>query len=210
MKKILWTMLLGGLALQASVHAEENYRTAVWFDALFDESGQVRELQAQDEAEQTPAFWAQLRSRVLRARIPPVSELGQPASFRTGVRVSLEVRKDASAGAVAIKGLEMAPLPIERNYVGYPADAKNSPGWSGSITVACTVTIEGLCRDIVVDALPGMPESVRKFGKASLEAWRFRPQEINGKPVEGRALVSLQLKTLDSQPKDFREPRRVF
>lgn len=210
MKKILWGMLLGGMALQASVHAEESYRTAVWFDALFDESGQVRELQAQDEAEQTPAFWAQLRSRVLRARIPPVSELGQPASFRTGVRVSLEVRKDASAGAVAIKGLEMAPLPIERNYVGYPADAKNSPGWSGSITVACTVTIEGLCRDIVVDALPGMPESVRKFGKASLEAWRFRPQEINGKPVEGRALVSLQLKTLDSQPKDFREPRRVF
>jgi len=144
------------------------------------------------------------------ARIPPVSEQGQPATFRTGVRVSLEVRKDAAAGAVAIKGLEMAPLPIERNFVGYPADAKNSPGWSGAVTVACTVTVEGLCRDIVVDALPGMPESVRKFGKASLEAWRFRPQEVNGKPVEGRALVSLQLETSDGQPKDFREPRRVF
>jgi len=210
MKRFLCALMLGGVAVQASVHAEESYRTAVWFDALFDAAGQVRELQAQDEAEQTPAFWAQLRSRVLRARIPPVSEQGQPATFRTGVRVSLEVRRDAAAGAVAIKGLEMAPLPIERNFVGYPVDAKNSPGWSGAVTVACTVTVEGLCRDIVVDALPGMPESVRKFGKASLEAWRFRPQEVNGKPVEGRALVSLQLETSDSQPKDFREPRRVF
>ena len=52
-----------------------------------------------------------------------------------------------------------------------------------------------------------MPESVRKYAKASLEHWEFEPQRLDGQPIEGEYEVRIRLETVDGKPQDFREDR---
>ena len=52
---------------------------------------------------------------------------------------------------------------------------------------------EGLCHKIDVKMLPGMPESVRRFAKASFEGWVFEAQRVNNRPVEGQVSMRFAL-----------------
>ena len=77
----------------------------------------------------------------------------------------------------------------------------------GAVRATCTVGTEGRCTTIDVKALPGIPESVRRFAKASLEGWIFEPQQVNGKPIDGEYTLRLHLNTLDDLPQDFRQDK---
>jgi hypothetical protein len=52
-----------------------------------------------------------------------------------------------------------------------------------------------------------MPDSVRRYAKASLEGWAFAPQEVDGKPIEGEFVLRLVLNTLDDVPENFKQDK---
>ncbi len=113
----------------------------------------------------------------------------------------------AEGDSVKIICLSMGPLPIQKHYASYPRDVAQSGGWEGEVQALCTVSSEGRCTAIDVTALPGIPESVRRFAKASLEGWTFEPQWVNDKPIVGEYKLSLRLNTLDEKPEDFRRDK---
>jgi len=194
--------IAGGAAAQ-EVHQQLN----VWFDVLFDENGQAKEVVPIDEASQSPGFWQQMSARLQKARIPPRQEEGRNASFRTGVRLYLNV--DPAKSTVAISSMQMVPIPTRIAYASYPKDAASKAGWEGEVKMICRVGTDGTCVESKVEMPAGMPESLRRYGRASMEQWRFQPQEVNGKPVEGEYVVLMRLKTADDMPVDFREPRKL-
>ncbi|WP_158218748.1 energy transducer TonB [Roseateles aquatilis] len=179
---------------------------SVWFDVLFDENGQAKEVTPIDEASQPAAFWAQMSARLKQAKIPPHQENGQNATFRSGVRLGLKVDKEK--GTVGITSMEVLPIQTRQYYASYPKDA-NRAGWEGELKMICRVGTDGTCVQMSVEMPAGMPESLRRYGRASMEGWRFRPQEVNGKPVEGEYVVLMRMKTADNMPVDFREPRKL-
>ncbi|HEY1397802.1 energy transducer TonB [Roseateles sp.] len=179
----------------------------VWFDVLFDENGQAKEVVPIDEASQSPAFWQQMTARLQKAKIPPRQEDGKNASFRTGVRLYLNVDKVKST--VAIRSMQMTPIPTKIAYAAYPKDAASNAGWEGELKMICRVGTDGTCVQTSVEMPAGMPESLRRYGRASMEQWRFKPQEVNGKAVEGEYVELMRLKTEDNLPVDFREPRKL-
>lgn len=192
----------GGAAAQ-----EVHQALHVWFDVLFDENGQVSRITPIDEASQPPAFWQGMTARLQKAKIPPRQVDGKNASFRTGVRLFLNVDKEKST--VGIRSMEMLPIPTTIAYSSYPKDAGGSAGWEGEIKLTCKVGTDGTCVQGNVDMPAGMPDSLRRFGRTSMDQWRFQPQEVDGKPVEGEYVVQMKLKTLDDQPVDFRDARKI-
>ena len=179
----------------------------VWFDVLFDENGQAREITPVDEATQTPGFWKQMTARLQKARIPPRQADGRNATFRTGVRLYLAVDKEKST--VGIRSMEMLPIPTKLYYAAYPDDAASLAGWEGEIRMVCKVGVDGTCVESTVDMPAGMPQSLKRYGRASMAQWRFKPQEVDGKPVEGEFITPLRMRTNDNMPVDFREPRKL-
>lgn len=203
-----------GLALpavaQEASRDDRPYSVDVWFDARVDAAGRLVELVPQDEQAQPAAFWAKLQSRLLGASVTPLQQGGQTVGLRSGLNVTLKVHKSETGGDIEIQQLKVSPLPVFRYYVGYPRDIRRA-GWTGAVAVSCTVGVEGRCqpRSLEVEALPGMPDSVRRWAKATLEAWRFQPQEVDGQPIEGQYRLAVKLYTRENMPKNFREPRRL-
>ncbi len=53
-----------------------------------------------------------------------------------------------------------------------------------------------------------MPKSVRRWARTTTEAWRFEPQTLNGKPIEGSHEITLLVTTAaDLKPEDFRDDK---
>jgi hypothetical protein len=207
------TVLVAILALYPLVatHAEEPskpYNVDVWASALFGVDGKITEYTITDEATYPAEFLKNIKSRLENAKIQPPNESGMPVTLRTGVRLEFIVTPEAEErGQVRFSRVSMSPLPIKRYYASYPKDVRRSRGWEGQVEGICTVGITGQCGSIEVKALPGIPESVRRFIKVSLEGWSFAPQEVDGKPVEGEFALRLRLNTLDNMPEDFRQDK---
>lgn len=199
------------LALAASTsYAEtpaEPYTVEVWARVLFNTEGRVAEYALVDEAQYPAQFAANVKERVSKAKIEPPQDDGKPATLRSGVRLNFLVTPAAEGGSVKITGLSMGPVPTHRYYAGYPKDVGKSNGWEGEVQAMCTVGVEGRCTTVEVKALPGIPESVRRFAKASLEGWTFESQQLNGKPIEGEYAMRMRLNTLDDKPQDFRQDK---
>ncbi|PND39963.1 hypothetical protein C1O66_00730 [Paucibacter aquatile] len=87
-----------------------------------------------------------------------------------------------------------------------PRELLRTPGWEGGGLATCLVSPEGLCHKIDVQMLPGMPESVRRFAKASFEGWVFDAQRVNDRPVEGQVSMRFSLHTRKLFAKNFRVP----
>ncbi len=183
------------------------YPVSVLASVLFGVDGNASDFQVLDE-EKLPAQFVQgIKSRFAKAHIPPQTDAGLPATFKTGVRLEILVSPNEGGGMVKIKSLHVEPLPIQRYFASYPDDIGRVNGWEGQVSAICVVGIAGLCTAIQVKAFPGMPDSVRRFAKASLEKWIFEPQELNGRPVEGQYTLNLSLKTREDLPVDFRVPK---
>jgi hypothetical protein len=193
----------------SALAADAPYAVSVTASVLFAADGTAKEIAIIDEAKHPAAFVSNVKARLQRARIPPQMDAGTPATFRTGVLMDFVVTpgENGAAGKVAMSSLVMSPLPTKQYFAAYPKDISQTGGWKGSVQASCVVGIEGRCTTISIDALPGMPESVRRYAKASLEGWLFQPQELGGKPVEGEYKISMDFETLDSTPDNLREPK---
>ncbi len=180
------------------------YKVSVRASVLFAPDGTAAEVRVIDEATHPQAFVDNVKARLQKARIPPQQADGQPATFRTGVLLDYLVTPEASGGKVTLTSLKMAPLPTKQFFASYPTDIAQAGGWRGAVQASCVVGVEGRCTAITVRALPGMPDSVRRYARVSLEGWLFQPQELNGKPVEGEYEVLMEFETPDTKPDDPR------
>ena len=187
--------------------AADSYVVELAFDATFDTDGKVSELRPHNEAEHPAALWNNLKTRLSSMKLPPVkTEDGQPATFRTGLYVGLEVSAgDGKAGQVRIKGLDARPLVLAKDYWGLPSMIARNGEWTGDIPAECMVGVDGRCGDVKVKAVASMPQVVVKWATQSLALWRFQPPEINGKPIAAPAHEVLTLKVGDDMPVDFRD-----
>ncbi len=184
------------------------YKVEVWARVLFDTQGRVAEYALVDEAQYPAQFAENVKERVAKAKIDPPQEDGKPATLRTGVRLDFRVTpKEEDGGSVKMVGLSMGPMPTKRYFPKFPKDIHKSGGWEGEVQALCTVGSEGLCTTIAVTALPGIPESVRRYAKVSLEGWTFEPQRLNDKPIEGEYQFRLHMNTMHSKPEDFRQDK---
>ena len=197
--------LLGVLwVLPAAAQSAAPYTVTVWAQALFGTSGQATEFQVVDEATYPAPFVEGVKARLARARMQPVQDQGQPATFKTGVRMDFVVTPGQGGGTVKLDGLAMEPLPTKRYMASFPADVALTDGWDGRVDAFCVVGVDGSCKTITVSAVPGMPESVRRFARVSLEQWRFEAQQVNGKPIETEVGVRFNLSAPVGAPEDFR------
>lgn len=201
--------LCAGLLAAPAQAADERYEVVVAFDASFGTDGRVVELRPYNEGQQSAALWAQLKARLAAMQVPPVQDdAGQPATFRTGLYLTLEISKgDGSKGQVRITGLQPKPLVLSEEYFGLPKDISRSSDWAGDVEAECIVGIDGRCGEVKVKALPGIPESVLKWARATLELWRFQPPEINGKPIASPVKQSFSVNVKDIGPDYYRRFR---
>jgi hypothetical protein len=211
-------LLMAAGATRAQESAEATAQTStskgssyeVWADVLFGPDGRNLAFHLPDEADLPTAFADLVKRQLQSARIPSVQDSdGSPATFRTGVRMDyrlLPASNPEENSQVQFLGLAVAPLPVKRYLASYPKDVSHQPGWEGGVKATCHVSPEGLCQKIDVQMLPGMPESVRRFAKASFDGWVFEAQRINNRPVEGEVSARFALHTRDEYPRDFRIP----
>ena len=139
------------------------------------------------------------------AQAPSVD--GKAVSLRTGVELRFLITPGAEGGTVRMEGISMGPMPVKKYLASYPKDIGQTGGWEGQASAICAVGIDGRCGGIEISALPGMPESVRRYMKASLEKWEFEPQQLDGRPIEGEYRLTVVFNTLDTAPEDFREDK---
>lgn len=183
------------------------YEVSVWFRVLFGTDGRPVDVAMVDEAAYPAAFVENVKARVARAKVPPPVRDGQPVTLRSGVELRFVITPEAGRGSARLSGVSIGPLPIRRYIAKYPEDIEAQGGWQGAATGICTVGINGRCTRIEVAALPGMPESVRKHVRASLERWEFEPQQAGGTPIEGEYVLSVAYDTIDAMPEDFRQDK---
>lgn len=208
MKKAMLTAGLAMAALNAVAGAADPYPVSVWTRVLFGVDGKPVEYAIVDEDKYPPKFAENVKVRVARATIQPPIVDGKPVTLKSGVEMLFTVTPTPEGGGtVRVDGLSMGPMPVQRFYANYPSDIAGTAGWEGEVTGICKVAGNGRCSSVEVVALPGMPESVRRYARASLERWEFEPQQIDGKPIEGEFKLTLKLNTLEAQMEDFREDK---
>ena len=194
----------------AQISVANGQRYEVWADVLFGPDGRNLAFHLPNEAELPAAFADLVKHQLQSARIQAVKDSdGSPATFRTGVRLNYQLLPAAQAGEVdqvKLLGLSMAPLPVKRYMASYPRELLRTPGWEGGVQASCHVSPEGLCHKVDVQMLPGMPESVRRFAKASFEGWSFEAQRVNDRPVEGQISIRFSLHTRELYARNFRIP----
>lgn len=102
----------------------------------------------------------------------------------------------AGAGVAGDFNINEDVVPLTRIAPQYPRKAARK-GIEGWVKVEFTVLKDGSVTDaVVVDAKPG-----RIFNRAALKAilrWKFRPKQVDGKPVERRASQTINF-TLEKQ-----------
>lgn len=192
---------------QTAPTADEPYSVSVWARVLFGPDGLPAQYALVDEGKYPAEFAENVKARVAKARIPAPTVDGKPVTLRSGVELRFQVTPNGDGGTVRLQGISMGPMPTRRYFASYPNDIARTGGWVGEASALCTVGTDGTCRTIEVRALPGMPESVRRFMRASLEKWEFEPQQVDGSAIEGEYLLAVRLRTEDSLPDDFRESR---
>ena len=179
----------------------------VWARATFAETGQLQELELADEASYSAAFVAQVRRQLQSARIPAPIHEGRPARFQTGVRLRYGISAGQAGGQASLLGLAIRPLPLERSAPPLPVEILRSRGWTGRVKGTCTVDEEGRCAQVDIEALPGMPESLRRWARVTMSQWRFEPQRLDDRPVSGEFDHTFIVGVRNARPEDFRAPK---
>lgn len=176
------------------------------FDARFDAEGRAVELRRHDEADYPAAFWVALESRLAGLKVPPAQDAGgRPATLHTGLIVTVAVTRGEHDLQLRITNLDVNPLVLKRDYVGYPTDVGLNAGWTGEVDAECVVGLDGHCGSVRVKALPGVPTSVLRWASATMALWQFQPPEVNGQAFEAQAHQRFQLGTAEDMPIDFRQ-----
>lgn len=184
------------------------YPVSVWSRVLFGIDGKPQSLEVVDEDQYPARFVENVRQRVAQASIQPPLVDGRPVTLRSGVEMRFTVTpKPEGGGSVRVDGLSVGALPLKKYLAAYPADIAATGGWEGEVTGVCTIGVNGRCRTVDVVANAGMPESVRRYAKVTLDGWLFEPQQVNGQAIESEYRLVMRLNTLDSAPEDFRQDK---
>lgn len=206
-----WMVALSAAALAAppaSAGASDPYPVSVWSRVLFGPDGKPQTLAVVDEADYPARFVENVKQRVAQLSIQPPMVDGRPATLRSGVEMRFTVTPKAEGGAtVRVDGLWVGALPVKKYLASYPADIAATGGWEGEVTGVCTIGVNGRCRVVDVVANAGMPESVRRYAKVTLDGWQFEPQEVDGRAIESEYRLVMRLNTLDTAPEDFRQDK---
>ena len=172
--------------------AEAPYEVTVWADARYDGTGALTALEFPQAKEYAPALLENLRTRIAARPAQPRLDGGAPASFETGVRVTLTVTPDT--GSVSVDDIVEMPRVLRMTKARFAQDLSGTANWNGRVQATCTVTVKGRCGSIEFPAdNGGAPDEARRIAKDALAGWRFEPQKLGGKPVEGKATVSFEI-----------------
>lgn len=179
----------------------------VWARVTFAETGQLEQLQLADEADHPEAFVQEVKRQLAAARIRPPQEAGRPARLQTGVRLRYAIRVGEQAGRLRLLDLAIRPLPLERRAPPLPQEIRRTQGWTGQIKGICTVDPQGQCAEVEIEALPGMPESLRRWVRLTMTQWRFEPQRLNDQAMPGEFEHTFSIRVGQTRPEDFRVPK---
>ncbi len=207
---LLWALATLAATPQAAAAPAEPYTLTVWARVLFDAEGRARDPALVDAEQYPPAFAQQVLARVAMARIAPPLRDGRAVTLRTGVQLRFTITPGAGPGGgglVRLDGLEPGAVPLKRYLASYPADARGPNAWQGEALGVCRIGTDGRCAAIEVQALPGVPDSVRRHLRASLQQWSFEPAQIDGEAVEGEHRLRLVYRPNQDMPEDFRQDK---
>jgi hypothetical protein len=206
-RTVLVALTCAAITPVVAQNVNEPYRVSVWATVTYGPDGKPNAISIVDEASYPKAFADNVRERFAATRVPPPRVDGERATLRSGVELRFIVTPTDNGGTVRMDGVSIGPMPTKKYLASYPKDIRRSRGWQGEVTGICTVSVEGRCSSIEVVALPGMPESVRRFAKASLEGWEFEPQQVNGKPIEGEYRMRTRLNSQEIVPENFKRDK---
>lgn len=183
-------MALSLMAAMSARAADAPYEVVVWADAKYDAAGALTSLEFTQADDYAPALLGNLRTRIEARPATPRLDGDVPATFETGVRVTLTVTPET--GSVAVDEIVDMPRVLRMVSARFTEDmSAGASSWDGKVVGSCTVTVKGRCGAIeILSAAGQVPEEARGVAKRALSQWRFEPQKLGGKPVEGKAVVS--------------------
>ncbi len=207
---LLAALLVPAAHAAAASDPTKPYQVTVQARVLFGTDGRAQDVAVIDADRQPAAFVNAVKERLAKARIAPPTDQGAPATLGTGVAMGFEVTPAPAGGQgqVRVTGMNLQPLLVKMEVLAMPRDAFAADETERRVTLQCTVDLQGRCAQVGVKGAPGMPEAVRRWAKATTDAWRFEPQTLNGKPIEGSHEVTLVVMIEpDLKPEDFREDK---
>lgn len=178
------------LVAAASVRAADApYEVVVWADAKYDATGALSSLEFPQAKDYAPALLGNLRTRIAARPASPKLDGDVPATFETGVRVTLTVTPET--GSVSVDEIVDMPRVLRMTTARFTEDmAAGASSWDGRVIGSCTVSVKGRCGAIEILTESGnVPDEARDIAKRALTQWRFEPQKLGGKPIEGKAVV---------------------
>lgn len=175
--------------------ASAPYERVVWADVTYAADGQITELDFPQKDDYPAAFLDNLRTRIAARPPQPREHEGRPATFRTGVRVTVTVTQGAGGGSVSVDAIEEAPRVTRMTrFVFREQDAILAEA-GGVVRVRCVVSSKGRCQRVDFE-VADVPASTREYALRSMAGWRFEPQRLNGRPVAGSIVVPLEVRAL--------------
>ena len=177
------------VAAMSARAADAPYEVVVWADAKYDASGALSSLEFPQAADYAPALLGNLRNRIAARPASPKLDGDVPATFETGVRVTLTVTPET--GSVAVDEIVDMPRVLRMVNARFTEDmSAGASSWDGKVVGSCTVTVKGRCGAIEILSEAGqVPEEARGVAKRALSQWRFEPQKLGGKPIVGKVVV---------------------
>ena len=182
-------MALSLVAATSVRAADAPYEVVVWADAKYDAAGALTSLEFPQADEYSPALLGNLRNRIAARPATPKLDGDVPATYETGVRVALTITP--ATGTVAVDDISDTPLVLRMTKARFTEDmAAGAGAWEGAVMASCTVSVKGRCGAVEILADSGnVPDEARVIAKRALTQWRFEPQKLGGKPIEGKAVV---------------------
>jgi hypothetical protein len=189
---LLATGLLFASAFTAmpSAHAADApYEVVIWADAKYDAAGALTALEFPQAKDYSEALLGNLRNRIAARPATPKLDGDVPATYETGVRVTLTITPET--GTVAVDDISDMPLVLRMTQARFTEDmSAGATDWDGRVMASCTVGVKGRCGPVEILTESGeAPEEARRIAKSALAGWRFEPQKVGGKPVEGKVVV---------------------
>jgi TonB family protein len=177
-------------------------RVEVWADTLYDTDGKPVSIKFLNKEAYSEVFLSRLMAHLaIRTIRAPVVE-GKPASFETGTRIIAEVIP-AGAGGATVNIIEVKDmLRMKRRAVfTWPRATWAAFGSrGGSITLKCTVSMQGRCDKVDIKSDASITQEVRQGLRKVIRAYEFEPQKINGQPIEGEFVITQSFRASDSFP----------
>jgi hypothetical protein len=183
-------LFASALAAAPSVRAADApYEVVVWAEAKYDAAGALASLEFPQAGDYSPALLGNLRNRIAARPVAPKLDGDVPATYETGVRVTLTITPET--GTVSVDDISEMPLVLRMTKARFTEDmSAGATDWDGRVMASCTVNVKGRCGAVEILTDSGdAPEEARRIAKTALGGWRFQPQKVGGKPVEGKVVV---------------------